>query len=537
MKRSSSIHHGKASEKRKRPPAVENNPAQVPLSRRPWRLTLQGLFRIDPRSLALFRIILGTLLLTDLAVRSGDLKAMYTDGGMFTRTEICYRVTSFWNWSFHFANGSWEFQAVLFGIAAALAISLVLGLETRVATIGSWLLLVSLHHRVPPILSGADILLRMLLFWAMFLPLGLVWSFDAWRAKPAKNAGEFAATTPIFSAATAAILLQMAQVYFFSAIFKTNSGWLRGEIIAGTLAHNFYATSLGTYLLQFPRLLTAVTVGVLVLEWVAPLFLFALGSMVWIRVAIITALALMHLGIAALLEVDLFSWVSIAGLTLFLPTKVWDCCRVAAFPSVAGSASRTERFGRQIRTPPWVTNSREAICLFVLAYVLVTNIKTLPGQTEWINASFLRTACGLAQKWNMFDEVPSKNGWYVAWAKLRDGSNVDLLRHGAALDWRKPEYPAALYPSYRWRKVFREMAYEDILGYQVFRAPIAQYLCRSWNLRHELDQQVKEFDFVFCTESKTDLIGRAGLEITQREPLVHLRRSQIDGALTVNPEP
>ena len=138
----------------------------------------RNLFAIDPRSLALFRIAMGLLLLADLAIRATDLNAMYTDDGMFSRAEICRRATTIWNWSFHFASGSWGFQATLFGLAAGLALALVVGFETRLATVGSWLMLLSLHHRVPPILSGAEILLRMLLFWAMFLPLGRVWSVD-----------------------------------------------------------------------------------------------------------------------------------------------------------------------------------------------------------------------------------------------------------------------------------------------------------------------------------------------------------------------
>jgi hypothetical protein len=39
---------------------------------------------------------------------------------------------------------------------------------------------------------------------------------------------------------------------------------------------------------------------------------------------------------------------------------------------------------------------------------------------------------------------PQKNGWYVAVAKMKDGSEVDLLRHGAAVDWNKLPFPARL---------------------------------------------------------------------------------------------
>jgi len=114
------------------------------------KLAFRELFRIDPRSLALFRIAVAALLLIDLAIRAFDLNVMYTDDGMFSRAEICRRATTIWNWSFHFGGGSPGYQALLFGIAAALALALLLGFETRLAVIGSWLMLVSIHHRVPP---------------------------------------------------------------------------------------------------------------------------------------------------------------------------------------------------------------------------------------------------------------------------------------------------------------------------------------------------------------------------------------------------
>lgn len=502
-----------------------------------WTRWLGDVFSIDPRSLALFRVLMGTLLLADLFIRSGDLTAMYTDGGMFSRAEICYRVTSPWNWSFHFGSGAFGYQSMLFALAALFAFALLIGFETRLATIASWLMLVSLHHRVPPILSGADILFRMLLFWAMFLPLERIWSIDAWRKQRRGQAAPETSTWPILSVASAAILLQMAQMYFFSAIFKSNSGWIRGEIIAGGLAHNFFAKPLGAHLLQFPQLLTASTWAVFILEWVGPLMLFSPKRTLWLRSGTIAALAAMHLGIALLLEVDLFSWVSIMGLSLFLPAEFWNSPWMRWTHSLATKAPGTETVRWDVLKPGRWSYLKDGVCLFLLLYVIVTNIKTLPGQTEWVKASFLRTSCGLAQKWNMFDEVPSKNGWYVAWAKLTDGSEVNLLQRDGTLSWTKPNYPAALYPSHRWRKVFREMAYEDILGYHVFRLPIAQYLCRNWNAHHGLSQQVAEFDLVFCTEQKVDAPGKSNVEITQRERLVHLRTRSLDGALTDVPSP
>jgi hypothetical protein len=483
---------------------------------------LGNLFGIDPRSLAVFRIAMGALLLADLAIRATDLKAMYTDEGMFPRGEICFHYTTFWNWSFHFGSGSWAYQAMLFGIAAALALALLAGFETRLAAIGSWLMLISLQHRVPPIGSGADALLRMLLFWAMFLPLNRAWSLDRRRGS-ALHGGQ----APVLSVASAAILLQMALVYLFTAIFKSNPVWFRGEAVAGVLAHDFYASPLGAYLLQFPRALTGVTWGTFVLEWAAPLLLFFPKGTAWLRLAVIAALAAMHVGIGLCLEVDLFSPVSLAGLSLFLPAEFWNSRLLARFCQPSQSVKQLPGAGKSgAKERPPLFYVAQGACLLLLIYVMAINLNGLPShplaQLEPEKKDFLWTGCALGQKWIMFDEIPSKNGWYVAAAKLNDGSEVDLLRRGATVDWSKPHFPAGLYPNHRWRKCFREMSYADELGYQVFRLPVAKFLCRDWNARNTAEKQIAEFDLIYCNERDAGAMNLSTVQSSLREQLVHL---------------
>jgi hypothetical protein len=481
---------------------------------------LRTLFGIDTRSLALFRIMIGAILLADLAIRATDLSAMYTDDGMFPR-EVIYRHTSTWNWSFHFGSGSLMQQAVLMAIAAGLAIALLVGYETRIAVVGSWLMLVSIQHRVPPINSGADVLLRMLLFWAMFLPLDRVWSLDRWLDKRRGTTDPDDGQSTVLSVASAAVLIQMALVYLFSGVFKLNDDWLGGTAIAGSLAHDFYGTPLGERLLPYPGLLAVLTWLALALECAAPVLLFIPKFTPWLRIATVAALAAMHLGIGLLLKVDLFSPVSWAGLTLFLPEEFWNCRLVARFAPPDERGTR-ESAGAE-RSPLW--RVIQGLCAALLVYAIAVNINTLPSRPLAALAPEtwqpLSSGLGLRQKWGMFAQVPDKDGWYVAKARLRDGSEVDLLRAGAKVDWTRPEYPAGMYPNFRWRKVFREMAFDDEAGFQVFRAPVAEYLCRSWNAQNPAAKQVTELDLVYCMESAPPASGVQAPNIT-REQLLHL---------------
>ena len=121
----------------------------------------------------------------------------------------------------------------------------------------------------------------------------------------------------------------------------------------------------------------------------------------------------------------------------------------------------------------------------------------------------------------MSESIPSKDGWYVAKAKLKDGSDVDLLRQGAAVDWKKPEFPARMYPNHFWQKLFREMAYDDEQGFQLLRAPVAEFLCRNWNARNTPEKQIADFEFIYCMVNKAEARNMSTPRIF-REQLVHL---------------
>ena len=138
-------------------------------------MKLKELFGIDLRSLALFRICLGLIILIDLLTRLPDLNTFYTDAGLLPRAALVGQPQLI---SAHLMNGTVWFQAVLFLIQGVCAVGLLVGYRTRLMTWLSWVLMVSLHWRFRSILGGGDEYLRYLLFWSVFLPLGARWSVD-----------------------------------------------------------------------------------------------------------------------------------------------------------------------------------------------------------------------------------------------------------------------------------------------------------------------------------------------------------------------
>ncbi|MBA2482395.1 MAG: HTTM domain-containing protein [Planctomycetes bacterium] len=318
-------------------------PAESPQKRPPSRLgeRVTGLAAticgVDLRSLALFRIGLAVLLLCDLWFRVGSLSVFYTDQGVLPRIDQPIAdPNAAWHVSLHLANGSAVWQAALFAIAAGFAFMLLAGWRTRLATICSWVLLLSLHARNPQVLQGGDVLLRCLLFWAMFLPLGAVFSVD--RARAALRDEPPPTTWRFASVASAALLLQVAFVYWFSSALKTDADWLTDRTaVFYALSIEQLSTPLGQWLLNFPEFLRALTAGTMVQEAYGPYVAFVPGLLAgfwslrlagqvteWSRLLVVVAFVGFHLGLAATMELGPFPYICWVAWIPFLPALFWD---------------------------------------------------------------------------------------------------------------------------------------------------------------------------------------------------------------------
>ena len=204
---------------------------------------LEELFGADLRSLAIFRISLGLLLLTDLIQRAADLTAHYTDAGVLPRAALFGSPASNpWHLSLHVISGTWPVQAVLFLLAGLFAGLLLVGYRTRRTTFVSWVFLISLHSRNPLLLYGGDALLRLLLFWSLFVPLGARYSLDSLL-----NTSSDRLPKRVVSMGTVALLAQVVVLYEFTAVLKSGVEWHQeSSAVYYALNLDQFATPLGT---------------------------------------------------------------------------------------------------------------------------------------------------------------------------------------------------------------------------------------------------------------------------------------------------
>ncbi|MBT6405253.1 MAG: hypothetical protein HOK11_12560 [Rhodospirillaceae bacterium] len=280
---------------------------------------IREIFAIDLRTLALLRIGLAVMILTDLILRARDLRAHYTDFGIMPRAVIdgYMHPASF---SLHLMSGAIWFQALLFVLAALLALMLLAGYRTRSMTVLSWGMLVSLQMRNPMILSGEDNLLILLLFWAMFLPIGARYSVDA-----ALDNNSDALPNRFVSIASAALLIQGMSMYLFSALLKSDARWVPdGTAVYFALQLDYLVTPLSLWFREFETLLQGLTYYVWGLELIGPILIFSPIFHRPLRALFQLAFMSMHFGFFLFLQIGLFPFISILMNLTFTQGWVWD---------------------------------------------------------------------------------------------------------------------------------------------------------------------------------------------------------------------
>lgn len=436
---------------------------------------------IDARALATFRVALGVIVLVDLALRSRSLVAFYTDAGVVDRAVLADAYPLYSSLSIHTLSGDLWWQVVLFALAGCLAMAMIVGYRTRLATVASLVLLVSLHARNPTLVNSGDVLLRRLLFWGVLLPLGSRLSLDAARSTADQSRDHW---RQVANLASFGLLLQVVLVYAMNAQSKLGSEqWFAGDAVETVLSLEQFATGLAPVLLEVPAILAVLTALWLVLLFSSWLLLVTTGR---VRGVLAAAFFGVHLGMLLTMDLAIFPLVSMAGLLPFLPTRVWD--RVELFfnrrsiprPDVrtllGNETSRGDRTetsneatgvaigGAWLRRYAGPSIRATCVVLLVLSNAVAVGLVPAPeGTPEQLTDS----------SWVMFARPPTTEVWTVADGRLESGQRIDALRElTPGLD-RPPDVGG--YPAARWRKHLSR--YRDN---PALTPALAEYLCRQW---------------------------------------------------------
>jgi len=513
------------------------------------------LFGVDLRSLAAFRIATASLILLDLWYRSRELSAYFTDQGILPRQarigliELGDEFGRKFDWSLHMLSGQYWAQLMLILIAFWFAVSMLLGYRTRLAAVMSWLLLLSLDSRNPAILASGDVLLRCMLFWSLFLPLGARASLDRLLQLPAsepisKSPGETAVSSSgnlVINVASCGLLMQLAMMYFFSALFKTHPAW-HTHLTAVYYALNCdaFAAPLALTVRQYPALMKALTLGSYLLELIGPVVVFSPFWTARIRLVVIALFWSFHTGLALTMTIGMFPAICMVGWLVFLPGSFWDgIAQTRMGERVQNAAAHlSERLRVAIQCRSWLfshpadprpQHGRVAsfvcngVLAFLLVYTVIWNIRELdvryweprilPRQMNGI-----ARALGLDQNWAMFSPIPrTEDGWLIMLGTLEDGTEVNLWQPGHPIPWDKPQLVSATYLTQRWRKYLDNLTTDQYVGYRDY---FCEWLTARWNEEHAVDDPTQRV-------AKVELLHRIELTPPPGRPIPEPETKQL----------
>ena len=432
---------------------------------------------LDSRSLALARIGLALLTLIDLAGRFQDLDAFYTDAGVLPRASV--HPASDWDflWSFHTLSGGRGFILVLFALHALAALALLVGVRTQLATLCCFLFAASLQARNPLLRDGQDDLIRVLLFFGLFVHWGARFSLDARaggaRPRPATSS----------SGVSACFSDQLCLVYWAGAIGKLQSPWWQsGHAITNALSLGRYEDSPpDVHCSTFLGVLHALEPVALAVEILVPALLLLPTRQLAARGGAVFLMVLLHASFGACLRLGLFPFVSMAAWLAVIPGEAWD----RLLPATRDSSPKAS-----VAAPVAESSLLKGAALAGLLIALGGNVLVLAPELPFTRPlGRLASLVGLQQYWLLFaptavEAAHLDDGYYVEVGQPPSGDSLDLMAADRQLTWQRPALISASYANRRWRHYLANLRLSFPTGSRQFhtlmasRQAYAQFLCR-----------------------------------------------------------
>lgn len=451
------------------------------------------LLGVDSRSLGIFRVSIGAIILYDLFVRSLSLKAHYTDYGVVSRQVLTGLSENPLLMSLNMFSGEVLWQSIIFILAGLAALCLMIGFRSQTASFVCLIMLLSIHVRNPFVNNLGDWFLLNLLYWGTFLPLGTRFSIDS-RLKLRADI----TSHQIFNIATVGMLVQIFALYFFSTFQKTSPIWnTEMSAIGYTLSLDRFVTPIGELVLTMPQdLLKLFTSVVLLLEKWGAILIFFPFFVVPIRFILVTFFILFHLGLFLTLNLGIFPFVCISAWLLLMPGRIWEKLNIS---SENNENLKSSLNARQLETPDidntltvsFVFNTVLSILLLFsivssnLLHIGKMSVAYYEGVYRYVEPMI--NSLNLRQRWNMFSpHPPRQDGWFIIAGIKEDGTMIDIANDGSRIDWERPFDISATYHNQRWRKNF-EWA---MTKWDPHSRLLGEYYFRNWNTGHNEEEKI-----------------------------------------------
>jgi len=237
-----------------------------------------------------------------------------------------------WFWSTYLMSDKLPFQWALLTMHFISACCMFLGYHTQKACFLSWIFTSSIQARTIVLQQGCDGVIRLMLFWSLFIPLGARYSLDTFRAKTSyRDLPDLHCEKRRLSIGTAAIMLQLAMIYLSTGLHKAKDSWWVQENTATQMFFflDMFASKWGRLVAQTDLLPpNVIEIAHIVVYWgcerIFPILVFSPILTEGIRIVAVTGYLSFHLSLFVFSELGLFPIICMVSWTLFLPSSVFD---------------------------------------------------------------------------------------------------------------------------------------------------------------------------------------------------------------------
>lgn len=256
---------------------------------------------LDGRSLRLFRIMLGVLVMVDMIDRMYDIYPLYSDYGILSRNTLAIeKIEPYYALSIYQIAGEPFFVSIICLLHLLTALWMIFS-PNKLNTILLYYFHTSIQTRNAYVGHAGDMYTRVVLFWSLLMPYSME-SSSSWGAL--------------------GYAIQIQCMYLTSLYWKSGAEWrLLGTASYYALHLRYFITPLGELLASLPLLgLRLSTFAVLGMEGLGSILLLIPS----IRIYGIVLLVLLHIGLGLTMRLGTFTMVTVTAVIPFIPGSVWD---------------------------------------------------------------------------------------------------------------------------------------------------------------------------------------------------------------------
>jgi hypothetical protein len=490
---------------------------------------------VDPRSLGLFRIAFGAVLLSDLARRWTELGFWYANSGLLPNHTVLWRPPASSMFSLFFTVSSVREAQLGFLLCAVVYGMFMLGYRMRWAQALTLLARVSLNSRLALLENGGDMVMDLLCLLTLPLPLGRRFSLDALASRPespappdesgAPREGSGSANAPVVSLAVPALLLQFSAIYLFNASSKSGLAWRDGSAVYYALQQDKLVTWLGVWMREHLSVsqVRALTWSTLTTEWLGCALII---TPLFVRQARLLAVCLMpvlHLGFALGLNLGGFSPAMISFYPLLLTAEHWHYLSRRFGPRLRPLCAEFERVVRPwLRSRPlaapssgiqrWLGEGAVVVIFLAIVSEALNDNAAVPQalripEPRWAKAVIEYPR--ILQGWRMFASEPSRvDSMIYVDATTAAGDHVDPYNAVAS----DQHYPAGtVVPTHMGQSQFFVMYSDRIAydGYAAYRTAFQEWLLAYPQRTGRAEDCLLSYD-VYLVTDRTPELGTHG---------------------------